>query len=566
MFLDNWRIAAKINLVVGALGAVALAGSVYSATTARSISGTYDFLIRNDEQAAILSALGNRNLRTYLGSTYGLTFNVEPERATLLLKEVNDAQTNYLAGLETIRRLIPASAPRIDQLRSDATKAFAVCRPMIEKAPTVTDAESITALGQEIVTGCEAALKAPFQQQAELTNSMRLAAERVSAELYGKTSRSAWIMLGVQVAGVALAFLLAFWVSLSKIVRPLTLLDGLMKRLAENDLTVEISESELKRRDEVGLMARSVAVFKDNALAARRLEEAEKAAQAKQQQRAQAIESLTTGFDRSVNQVLEAVASASTELEATASNMSSTAKQSSAQATTVAAAAEQTSANVQTVATATEELSSSITEISHQISEAARVSTDASAEAGRTNQKVQGLAAAADRIGEVVKLITDIASRTNLLALNATIEAARAGDAGKGFAVVASEVKSLANQTARATEEIGQQISAVQEETRGTVEAIQGISTIIEQVRNISTTISAAVEEQGTATQEIARNVQQAAQGTQQVSGNIGGVSQSAAATGAASQQVLAAAGELSGNSERLKQQVQEFLSAVRAA
>ena len=565
MFLDNWRIAAKINLVVGALGAVALAGSVYSATTARSISGTYDFLIRNDEQAAILSALGNRNLRTYLGSTYGLTFNVEPERATLLLKEVNDAQTNYLAGLETIRRLIPASAPRIDQLRSDATKAFAVCRPMIEKAPTVTDAESITALGQEIVTGCEAALKAPFQQQAELTNSMRLAAERVSAELYGKTSRSAWIMLGVQVAGVALAFLLAFWVSLSKIVRPLTLLDGLMKRLAENDLTVEISESELKRRDEVGLMARSVAVFKDNALAARRLEEAEKAAQA-QQQRAQAIESLTTGFDRSVNQVLEAVASASTELEATASNMSSTAKQSSAQATTVAAAAEQTSANVQTVATATEELSSSITEISHQISEAARVSTDASAEAGRTNQKVQGLAAAADRIGEVVKLITDIASRTNLLALNATIEAARAGDAGKGFAVVASEVKSLANQTARATEEIGQQISAVQEETRGTVEAIQGISTIIEQVRNISTTISAAVEEQGTATQEIARNVQQAAQGTQQVSGNIGGVSQSAAATGAASQQVLAAAGELSGNSERLKQQVQEFLSAVRAA
>jgi uncharacterized protein YoxC len=188
---------------------------------------------------------------------------------------------------------------------------------------------------------------------------------------------------------------------------------------------------------------------------------------------------------------------------------------------TVAAASDEASANVQSVASATEELTSSVTEISRQVQESARIAGDAVEQARHTNQRVGELSQAASRIGDVIELINSIAGQTNLLALNATIEAARAGDAGRGFAVVASEVKALAQQTAKATEEIHQQISAVQTATKESVGAIRQISDTIERLSEISSVIAAAIEEQGAATQEIARNVQQAAHGTQQVSTNI---------------------------------------------
>jgi methyl-accepting chemotaxis protein len=178
---------------------------------------------------------------------------------------------------------------------------------------------------------------------------------------------------------------------------------------------------------------------------------------------------------------------------------------------------------------------------------------------------VKGLAETADRIGAVVGLINDVASQTNLLALNATIEAARAGEAGKGFAVVAGEVKNLAGQTARATEEITKQISSIQAETHKTVTAIQAITTIMEKIRENSSGIASAVEEQGAATQEIARNVDQAAMGTRQVSSNISRISQKVSEAEAGAHTVLSSADMLASTSEKLRNEVTNFLTELRA-
>jgi methyl-accepting chemotaxis protein len=124
-------------------------------------------------------------------------------------------------------------------------------------------------------------------------------------------------------------------------------------------------------------------------------------------------------------------------------------------------------------------MASSITEISRQVQDSARIAGEAVDQAQRTNDRVGELAKAAGRIGDVVELINTIAGQTNLLALNATIEAARAGEAGRGFAVVASEVKALAEQTAKATGEISQQISGIQAATQESVGAIREIGDTI---------------------------------------------------------------------------------------
>jgi methyl-accepting chemotaxis protein len=348
--------------------------------------------------------------------------------------------------------------------------------------------------------------------------------------------------------------------------RPMTRLNGALAEMAGGNLDVVIPGA--SRGDEIGDLAKTVTVIRENAeLKAR--EEAE--AKVKQdlvaaQRRKEEMIKLADDFEGAVGEIVETVSSASTELEASASTLTATAERAQELTTMVAAASGEATANVQSVASATEEMASSITEISRQVQESARMANEAVDQARTTNERVSELSKAAARIGAVVELINTIAEQTNLLALNATIEAARAGDAGRGFAVVASEVKALAEQTSKATGEIGQQITGIQAATQESVGAIQAISTTIEKLSEISSTIAAAVEEQGAATQEISRNVQQAAQGTHQVSSNITDVQRGAGETGSASSQVLSSAQSLSSDSNRLKLEVGRFLNSVRAA
>jgi methyl-accepting chemotaxis protein len=349
------------------------------------------------------------------------------------------------------------------------------------------------------------------------------------------------------------------------ITKPLQRMTVAMNALAGGNLDVDVPG--IGRHDEVGEMANAVEVFKSNAVARQGLEAEQKEAETRAVTRRKAdMTKLANDFEGAVGEIIETVSSASSQLEASAGTLNSTAVRAQELATVVAAASEEASTNVQSVASATEEMSSSVNEISRQVQASARMAGEAVDQARSTNDRVSELSKAAARIGDVVELINTIASQTNLLALNATIEAARAGEAGRGFAVVASEVKALAQQTAKATGEIGQQIAGIQAATQDSVNAIKEISGTIERLSEISSTIAAAVEEQGAATQEISRNVQQAAHGTQQVSSNIADVQRGASETDSASSQVLAAAQSLSGDSNRLKLEVGKFLNSVRAA
>ncbi|WP_414476010.1 methyl-accepting chemotaxis protein [Microvirga sp. M2] len=374
-------------------------------------------------------------------------------------------------------------------------------------------------------------------------------------------ARTLMLVMG---AGFLLLALIGAWFAARSLSLPIVRMTGTMKTLAQGDTSVAVTD--IKRKDEIGAMAGAVQIFKDALIAKKAADEAATTEAEAKMRRAQVLDQLTKRFESNVSALTQGLASAATEMEATAQSMAQVADRTNGQTVTVASAAEQTSANVQTVAAATEELSISIREIAGQVAESSRIASQAVEEARRTDTTVQTLASTAEKIGTVIQLINNIAGQTNLLALNATIEAARAGEAGKGFAVVASEVKELASQTAKATDEISAQIAAIQQATHESVGAIQSIAKIISEMSNISTVIAAAMEEQGAATSEIARNVQEAARGTEMVTGNIADVRQGAGETGAAASQVLGAAQELARHSDSLGQEVDAFLSGVKAA
>jgi len=365
------------------------------------------------------------------------------------------------------------------------------------------------------------------------------------------------------VIGMAVSLALA-WMIVRSITRSIASMIAAMTALAAGDTGAQVFGGE--RKDEIGDMARSVEVFRRNAIERRRLEEQEKEALLRRERRQTAMDRLSGEFDAAVTDLLKGLADAALRMKDTAQTMAANAEETQRQSATVSAATEQASANVNTIAAASNELVASINEISCQVSRSATISASAASEAEITNNRMQALAESATRIGEVVNLINDIASQTNLLALNATIEAARAGDAGKGFAVVANEVKHLANQTAKATGEIASQIGAIQDETLAAVEAIRRITKVIGEISEMSSSIAGAVEEQGAAMQEVVRNVEQAAVGTGEVAQNIVQVADAAGSTGRMAASVQSAAGALSVQSERLRNSVEDFLSGVKAA
>jgi len=353
------------------------------------------------------------------------------------------------------------------------------------------------------------------------------------------------------------------WLVARSLARPLSHLAAVMQRLARGDTAVAVTGT--ARADQIGDMARSIDIFRQNALEKSAME-AERGATATRNaaERQQAMHTLADAFEQEVGTVAERLAVGATDVRRGAETVSGTVDRLRHQALSVSAAAEQASANVQTVAGATEELSASIGEVNSQVVTSTTIARRATDIAIGAETTVQQLAQGAQKIGAVISVINDVAARTNLLALNATIEAARAGDAGKGFAVVATEVKQLAGQTARATEEIRQQIEAMQHTTDETVDAIAAISAVIRQMTEISTTIASAIEQQRAATAEIARNVHEAARGTQDVTSNIAEVSNAAELSGQASTEALDVARELSQQSAVLRQAVEAFLGKVR--
>ena len=388
---------------------------------------------------------------------------------------------------------------------------------------------------------------------------------KISAEATATYEQVSLLLMVVSGAGLMLGIALGFAISRFGVVAPLRRAIACLRSLADGDLKVDIFG--VGRRDEIGEVAETMKVFKENMLRNKEME-AEAVAQetrAREEQR-RALHAMADSLEEGVGAAVQTITSAATELEAAAQTLTASLEETNAQAANVSAASTQASTNVETVATACEELATSVQEIGQQVAQSAQSADAAVASAGRTSDTVLQLNAAVERIGEVVGLINSIASQTNLLALNATIEAARAGEAGKGFAVVATEVKALATQTAKATEEISSQIQSVQRGTTDTAAAIAEISRLVADNRETAAGIASAVEEQNAATQEISRNVQQAAQGTSEVNGAISQVSQAAAEGGSASAQVLSSAQELAKTASDLRTRVHAFLSQVRTA
>jgi methyl-accepting chemotaxis protein len=365
--------------------------------------------------------------------------------------------------------------------------------------------------------------------------------------------------------GTLLTLAAALGLSHYSLARPLLRLAAVMKKLAGGDFAVEIDG--LAHKDEVGAMARSVAVFRENGIALWQLEQQRSADKARAEaERRETFAKLVKAFERDVLSVVGIVSHAAVELEKFAGSMKTIAAESESHSLVAAKAAEETMRDAGTAASAVEQLSASIGSISGQAASAANVVAEAKRCADIAASNAEGLTHTVEQIDRVTALVQAIAGQTNLLALNATIEAARAGAAGRGFAVVAQEVKSLAAQTTQALADISRETASVQQATRQVVAAISAISGVIGTIDGISLAITDAVAQQNLASRDIAQNVDGAAARTRQVSSIISAANEFAVQTGELASRILQAAQDLSQQAVVLHTDATGFIERVKAA
>ncbi len=466
------------------------------------------------------------------------------------LETVARARGRIESSWQTVRRLVPDFGTDLQGLTEETSRAyftnFEKVRASVFEASARGDAYPVdgTRWFAAATEGIDRILAAQAATSTQV--GARLDQDAQSA----KTQLAVALGLLLLVGGLAAT---AVWVVTAQVNRPIRAMTDTMGVLAQGRYDIEVGGVE--RNDEIGLMARALAVFKRNGQENEQLRvEQERLRERSEAGKRAALAGMADTVEREMSAAVELVAQRTRRMDSSAGSMASSADEVSTNAQSVAAAAEQALANAQSVASAVEEMTASIIAISGQITHASDVTRQAVGTGQRTQATIKSLSEAVQRIGDVANLIGEIAAQTNLLALNATIEAARAGEAGKGFAVVATEVKSLANQTAKATEDIAQQITAIQSGTASAVAAVEEIGGIIAEIDGISSAVAAAIGQQGAVTQEIARNVVETTGAAQEVASRISQVSSDAQANGERAVDMRGIAVELTGSIESLRE------------
>ncbi|MBY0340714.1 MAG: methyl-accepting chemotaxis protein [Rhodocyclaceae bacterium] len=241
--------------------------------------------------------------------------------------------------------------------------------------------------------------------------------------------------------------------------------------------------------------------------------------------RATVTEDITGAIADSVNYTIEELSVLVKRINDAATRVAAASETAQKTTDELLSATETQSQEIRTANTSVLSMAESMTNVSANASESARVALVSLAAAQKgsaavtnsikgmneirqqiqeTSKRIKRLGESSQEIGEIVELISDITEQTNVLALNAAIQAASAGEAGRGFTVVAEEVQRLAERSAEATKQIAAIVKTIQTDTHDAVSAMENSTQNVVEGAQLSDAAGQALEEISKVSQNLA--------------------------------------------------------------
>ncbi|MBB4955467.1 methyl-accepting chemotaxis protein [Agrobacterium vitis] len=560
--LGKISIKAKLLLVIIVLGLLSVAGISHIASSFSTANNTYLRFIENEANSGILAARASAGMWTAVNALGRVAIN---KAGTPEFDEAKAAFTRNVDGaldrLNTVAKSVPQTAPNVEQLRGYSEQYRDHFNKIVTLKQDGKDAEaielfkSLDKLAQEFSSKSGAT-------NAFLTTLLNEGGKKIGAE----TSTTITTTITILVLCFIIVLGLGFYIATVGISKPMETLRKRMASLANGELDAAIEGGD--RSDEIGAMAQTVVVFRDNALERRRLQaeaevtrqqsDAERSEREGQKARAaadmQQVVSLLAGglrqlaagdlthqittpfssdldglrhdFNEAIGKLNEALSRVGDNAQTIMAN-SNEARSSSDD---LSKRTEQQAAAVEETAAALEQITTTVRDGAKRAEEARHLMTSTGEDARNSGQVVRSaveamhaIEASSSEISNIIGVIDEIAFQTNLLALNAGVEAARAGEAGKGFAVVAQEVRELAQRSANAAREIKSLINTSSTQVANGVTLVvstgEALDAIVHRVQDVTKHVQGiadAYREQSLGLQEINTAINSLDQGTQQ--------------------------------------------------